>query len=306
MALITLLMNYVALLQDGKLDAVSIATPNNFHYSIVLTALAAGIHVFCEKPLALTQEQAEQMTMAAQRAGVIHGINFQYRALPCFAFARQFILAGHLGTIYHVQADYLQDWEVRSRSWLSENARKWRTTRSISGTGVLGDLGTHLLDLLQNIVEPVTRVNAQWRTIEGLDILTTNETRTDDYTALLIEFAGGALGQLTVSHASFGYENAIHIQIQGSLGALRLSSQQPQKVQLCTRDSLFTWTTTPTNTRCVSPIESFIQGLLTGVQATPNFEDGLSVQCILASAEQSIGSGGCIAVHSGERFPMSS
>lgn len=195
-----------------------------------------------------------------------------------------------------LQADYLQDWGVHPRTWLSEKSRKWRTNRKLSGTGVLGDLGTHMLDLLQSMINEVVTVSAHWRTVEEANTLSSQSTRTDDCAALLVEFAGGALGQLTVSRASLGYNNAIHIQIQGSAGALQVSNQRPQEVQLCSGNSAvehFNWTTmnVPEDTAVDSPAQTFVQGILNNRQFTPNFDDGLSVQRVLAAAEQSTMSG---------------
>src|SRR5262245_45232352 len=129
------------------IDLVDICTPGDSHAEIALAALAAGKHVLCEKPLANTVEEAEAMAAAAEAAagrGQVAMVGFNYRRLPATALARRMVADGRLGTLRHVRVTYLQDWLVDPQFPLT-----WRLQRKHAGSGSLGDLGAHVIDLAQ-------------------------------------------------------------------------------------------------------------------------------------------------------------
>lgn len=136
-----------ALIARDDVQLVDICTPGDSHAEIAIAALEAGKHVLCEKPLANTVEEAEAMTEAARRAaarGQVAMVGFNYRKVPAITYARKLIAEGRLGTLRHVRATYLQDWLVDPGSPLT-----WRLKKEHAGSGALGDLGAHIVDLAQ-------------------------------------------------------------------------------------------------------------------------------------------------------------
>ncbi|MDV9197675.1 Gfo/Idh/MocA family protein, partial [Streptomyces sp. Wh19] len=148
-----------ALIARDDVQLVDICTPGDSHAEIAIAALEAGKHVLCEKPLANTVAEAEAMTEAAERAaarGQVAMVGFNYRRVPAITYARQLIAQGRLGTLRHVRAAYLQDWLVDPESPLT-----WRLERARAGSGALGDLGAHIVDLAQYLAgEPLVGVSA--------------------------------------------------------------------------------------------------------------------------------------------------
>ncbi|MDQ1024845.1 putative dehydrogenase [Streptomyces umbrinus] len=148
-----------ALISRDDVDVVDICTPGDSHAEIAVAALAAGKHVLCEKPLANTVEEAEAMAEAAQAAakrGQVAMVGFNYRRVPATSLARQMVAEGRLGTLRHVRVTYLQDWLVDREFPLT-----WRLRKETAGSGALGDLGAHIVDLAQYLAgEPVVGVSA--------------------------------------------------------------------------------------------------------------------------------------------------
>ncbi|MCI3934036.1 Gfo/Idh/MocA family protein [Streptomyces sp. AN091965] len=148
-----------ALIARDDVDLVDVCTPGDSHAEIAIAALEAGKHVLCEKPLANTVEEAEAMVAAAERArtrGQLAMVGFNYRRVPALALAREMVAAGRLGTLRHVRLTYLQDWLVDPGFPLT-----WRLRRDRAGSGALGDLGAHIVDLAQYLTgELVAGVSA--------------------------------------------------------------------------------------------------------------------------------------------------
>ncbi|MCU0494162.1 MAG: Gfo/Idh/MocA family oxidoreductase [Chloroflexaceae bacterium] len=293
--------DYRTMIETGGLDAVSIATSNDMHHPAALAALAAGLHVFCEKPLALTLAQAEEMTAAAHRAGVVHGVHFIHRTRPYAALAQRLVAGGHLGELTHIRAEYLQDWLLNPATQMPLSAKLWRTSKATAGSGVLGDLGAHLLDMLRAFQVDVTAVSARLRVVEALHPGQATAETTDDHATLLLECANGALVQLTASRVSVGHSNHIQLLVQGSQGALQVDNERLNEVQVCAGPLALerrTWYTLAAEERdkLPSPVESFVQAIAHGTPASPNFDDGLWVQRVLDAAERSAATGERVVV----------
>ena len=144
------------LVERDDIDLIDICTPGDSHAEIALAALAAGKHVLCEKPLANSRAEAEAMTAAAERARTAHGarsaVGFNYRRVPAVSLARQLVAEGRLGRIRHVRAQYLQDWLADPEAPLT-----WRLRAERAGSGSLGDLGAHAVDLAHPSQEGTNR-----------------------------------------------------------------------------------------------------------------------------------------------------
>ncbi|HEY3341262.1 MAG TPA: Gfo/Idh/MocA family oxidoreductase [Anaerolineae bacterium] len=290
------------MMADGNLDAVAIVTSNDAHYAASMAAFAKGLHVMCEKPLAMNVQQALEMSDAAHAAGVIHAVNFTHRNTPCFSLARKLIAAGDIGQPYHVQADYLQDWLLsaeRSTASAPLAARHiWRMDKRVAGSGELGDLGAHVLDLLYGFAGDYSTVSAQLPAFPGLHTSDglPPESISDDISALLLGFQNGAVGQVLTSRVSTGMGDAITVKLFGHEGALLLDDRQPNVLQACLGKPALerrNWATysVSDNERESSPMIQFIQGIATGQQPSFSFDDGLRVQRVLDAAITSFQTG---------------
>ena len=211
---------------------VDVCTPGNTHAEIAIAALEAGKHVLCEKPLANTVAEAEAMAQAAARAaarGVRSMVGFTYRRVPAIALARQLVAEGRLGEIRHVRAQYLQDWIADPSAPMS-----WRLDKSTAGSGALGDIGAHVIDLTQHITgRAISGVSglletfvterplpAETGTLSGVGGSEMGTVTVDDAAAFLARFDGGALGVFEATRFATGRKNAIRIEVNGSAGSL--------------------------------------------------------------------------------------
>ena len=136
-------------------DIVDIAAPTFLHHDVAIEAAKAGKHVFCEKPLCLTVQQAVEMCEAAEKAGIVHYLNHNYRRCPAVSLARQLINEGRLGRLFHWRSAYLQSWIVDPEFPLT-----WQLRKETAGSGPHGDLNSHLVDLARFLVGDITQVTA--------------------------------------------------------------------------------------------------------------------------------------------------
>jgi predicted dehydrogenase len=233
-----------ALVTRDDIDLVDICTPGDSHAEIALAALAAGKHVLCEKPLANTVAEAEAMTRAAEEAygrGRLAMTGFNYRRLPATALARRMVAEGRLGRLRHVRVTYLQDWLVDPAAPLT-----WRLRRERAGSGALGDLGAHVVDLAQYLTgEPLAGVSALTETfvrrrplpaatgggrglsagsadgVEGESQAdATGEVTVDDAAVFTGRFASGALASFEATRCATGRKNSLRLELNGERGSL--------------------------------------------------------------------------------------
>ncbi|MEU8054356.1 Gfo/Idh/MocA family oxidoreductase [Micromonospora oryzae] len=229
------------LVESDEIDVVDICTPGDSHAEIALAALAAGKHVLCEKPLANTVAEAREMAaaaVAAQAAGVRSMCGFTYRRVPAVTLMRQMVAEGRLGTIRHVRAAYLQDWIVDPQFPLV-----WRLQKDKAGSGALGDIGAHIIDMTQYVTgQRITGVSAITETFvkqrplpaeysglaaqaagngvadgQGPDM---GPVTVDDAAVFVARLDDGALATYEASRFATGRKNALRVEINGSLGTL--------------------------------------------------------------------------------------
>jgi predicted dehydrogenase len=216
------------LLARDDIDVVDVAAPGHLHRDISVAAAQAGKHVFCEKPLAFNLREARDMLDAVRRAGVVHMLCHNYRCCPAIALARQMIAAGELGEIRHLRATYLQDWLVDPGFPIN-----WRLRKETAGSGSLGDLGSHLVDLARFLVGEITEVIGLLKTYiterpaegssHGLSAtagMGSERVTVDDATLILARFAGGAIGTLEATRMAPGRKNYNRIEVNGSRGSI--------------------------------------------------------------------------------------
>lgn len=303
-------------------DVVDVVTPGDTHAEIAIAALDAGKHVLCEKPLANTVAEAEAMADAAARAaarGVFAMLGHTYRRLPATTLARDLVAAGRLGEIRQVRAAYLQDWLVDPAV-----PATWRLRRDRAGSGALGDIGAHIVDLTQfitgtSIVEVsgtldtlVRRRPSAVPTAEGADGF--EDVTVDDVAIFHARFDSGVLGTFEATRFATGRKNALRVEVSGSRGALAFDLEDLNALQLYDatappaeqgfRRILVTEPVHPYVAAWWPPghvlgyehafshqVKDVVEAIAGGTQPTPSFADGLQVQRTLAAVEASAGHG---------------
>ncbi|MGV1049847.1 MAG: Gfo/Idh/MocA family protein [Solirubrobacterales bacterium] len=204
---------------DERIDLFDNAGPNNLHAEPTIAAARNGKHVFCEKPLGVSAEQAHAIWSAAEAAGVVHMTAFNYRFFPALRLAREMIEAGELGEIHHFRSAFLDASAVDP----AQRKTSWRFQRDAAGSGALGDLGSHHIDAARFLVGEPVAVSAVARTFVGersgfvVDV--------DDAFEAVVEFENGAIGTLEASRVSAGNVNESRIEIDGSKASLRFDVQ---------------------------------------------------------------------------------
>jgi len=219
--------------------------PNHLHAEPSIAALEAGTPVFCEKPLAPTLDEARAMRDAASEAGVPAGCAFNYRFVPAIQYAKNLIDSGELGEIRHVRGQYLQDWLVDPDApWA------WRMDADLAGSGALGDLGAHTVDLARFLVGEqagdIERVSGHLQTFvderpvyadDGETIEEYRPVTVDDAYSANAEFENGAVGSFEASRFATGHKNDHTIEIHGSEGSLRFGLERLNELEVLTGDS---------------------------------------------------------------------
>ena len=317
-----------ALIQRDDVDLVDICVPGDLHAEIAIAALGAGKHVLCEKPLANTVEEARAMVAAADAArhlGVRAMCGFNYRRVPAVALMRQLIAAGRLGQIRHVRAAYLQDWIVDPQFPLV-----WRLRREVAGSGSLGDIGAHIVDLTQYVTgQQITGVCGITETFvkerplpsasSGLSAsasgATTGPVTVDDAALFLARLSGGAVATYEATRFATGHKNALRVEVNGSAGSLafdleRLSELEFYDASRPATEGGFTriLVTEPEHPYMAAwwppghvigyehsfthEVRDLLEAIATGTDPEPSFADGLGVQLVLDAVERSAAAGG--------------
>ncbi|WP_456317163.1 Gfo/Idh/MocA family protein, partial [Streptomyces bacillaris] len=313
-----------ALIARDDVQLVDICTPGDSHAEIAIAALEAGKHVLCEKPLANTVAEAEAMVRAAEAArarGQVAIVGFNYRKVPAITYARQLIADGRLGTLRHVRASYLQDWLVDPASPLT-----WRLKREHAGSGALGDLGAHIVDLAQYLAgELLTGVSAVAETFvrerpllagasAGLsgraDTAELGEVTVDDAALFTGRLASGALASFEATRMAAGRKNALRLEINGELGSLAFDLERLNELSFhdhtepaATSGFRRILVTEPEHPYLeawwppghglgyehtfVHQARDVIRTIAEGTEPRPSFADGLQVQRVLAAVEES-------------------
>ncbi|WP_205739804.1 Gfo/Idh/MocA family protein [Georgenia sp. SYP-B2076] len=309
-------------LERDDVGLVDICSPGSTHAEIAVAALEAGKHVLVEKPMANTLAEAEAMAAAARAAapsGVRAMVGFSYRRVPAVALARQLVADGRLGTIRQVRAQYLQDWLADPDAPLS-----WRLDKEQAGSGALGDIGAHIVDLAQFITgQRVVGVSAMLDTFvherpvaessDGLHGTAGTErgpVTVDDAASFLARLSGGAPAVFEATRFAWGRKNAMRIEVTGSLGAVAFDFEDMNVLQYfdAVDEDLTAGFRRIVVTEPVHPyvgawwpaghglgyehafthqVVDLVGALAAGEQPTPSFEDGLAVQRVLDAVERS-------------------
>lgn len=293
-------------------DLVDIVTPGDSHAEIAIAALDAGKHVLCEKPLANTVEEAEAMVAAAERAaarGVYAMLGHTYRRVPAVAFARDLVLGGRIGRVTQVRASYLQDWLADPQTPYS-----WRLDKGLAGSGALGDIGAHIIDITQFVTgTPIEAVTGTLRTLTperpmpggGVGTVTV-----DDVALFTARFADGVLGQYEASRFATGRKNGLRFEISGTEGAVAFDLEDLNVLHVHDTRAPITeqgftrvLVTEPQHPYVAAwwpaghmlgyehgfshQVKDLLEDIAAGREPHPSFADGLHVQRVLAAIESS-------------------
>jgi len=304
-----------AVVNRPDVDVIDICTPNNVHAEIAIAAAKAGKHIICEKPLARTVEEARTMHEAVKAAGVIHMVAFNYRRTPAVALAKKYIDDGRIGRILNFRGTYLQDWSADPDSPLS-----WRFQKKIAGSGAVGDIATHVVDLAHYLVGPIAEVNAITTTYNktrplqqgGVDKLGAaekaadaerGEVDVDDEVISMLKFEGGAIGSLEATRNAYGRNNFITLEIHGTKGSIHFNYERRDELQVMFADdpadargfrTVYTGPAHPYGNGLwpipglgigysetkIVECYDFFSAIAKNRQPSPNFEDGLKTELV--------------------------
>ncbi|MCM3872869.1 MAG: Gfo/Idh/MocA family oxidoreductase [Pyrinomonadaceae bacterium] len=293
------------------IDVVDICTPGDSHLPITLAAAENKKAILCEKPLANTITEAEQMLAAVKQNAVIHMICHNYRRVPAVTLARQLIDDGSLGEIFHYRGTYLQDWLVNPNV-----PRVWRVEKAKAGSGALGDIASHSVDLSRYLVGEITEVASLLKTfISERPVEPGSSTMApvdvDDAALSLVKFDSGAVGTIEGSRFATGRKNYNRFEINGSRGSIAFNLERLNELQFYSEEGANSGFRTILATEPTHPYfggwwppghiigyeHSFTHTVLDLIKAideqkipTPNFEDGVRNQKVLDAIERASGS----------------
>jgi predicted dehydrogenase len=311
-----------SVINDPEIDIIDIATPNHLHAEIAIAAAAAGKHIISEKPLARSGAEAKTMYDAVKKAGIVHMVAFNYRRTPAVALAKKYIEEGAIGDILNFRGTYLQDWSADPDGPLS-----WRFQKSIAGSGALGDIGTHVVDMARYLCGEINQVNTQlktWIPTRPIQSGTQDKLGTgaknadapraavdvDDEVISLLEFENGAIGSLEATRNAHGRNNFLTFEIHGTLGSIYFNYERRDELQVAFANDLgdrkgfrtvYTGPAHPYGDG-LWPIPAlgigygetkiieaydFIKAITEGGEVSPNFKDGYQINLIADAMAES-------------------
>ncbi|MCA9091891.1 MAG: Gfo/Idh/MocA family oxidoreductase [Planctomycetaceae bacterium] len=222
------------LIERKDIDLIDIGSPNNTHFEIALAAAKAGKMILCEKPLAMTVKEAEEMTAAVEKAGVPNMVWFNYRRVPAISLAKQVVDEGRIGRPFHYRATYLQDWTI-SEDVPQGGAALWRLDAAVAGSGVTGDLLAHSIDTAMWLNGPIVEVSAATETFvkERVHQETGKKSKVtiDDACMFLARFENGSMGTFESTRYARGRKNYNTFELNGADGSVFFDLEDPQYLQ---------------------------------------------------------------------------
>lgn len=297
--------DYREIMKNPEIDIVDISTPNNTHAEIAIAAARAGKHILCEKPIATSTGDARRMVEEVKKTGVVNQLAFNYRRIPAVVLAKKFIQEGKIGQIISYRGTYLSGGDTTT-------PMGWRQRKDIAGYGVLGDVGTHSLDLARYLCGEVNEVHGVLKTvtpkrplIPGSSEL--HDVENDDEASFSMKFANGAYGAIFASNNCWGRNNYISFELYGTLGAITFRYDRRDELEVCFSDDFADrrgFKTIQTGGpdhpygEGLWPIDGigigfgelkiiecydFVKAIAGGYQATPDFNEGYKL-CLICDA----------------------
>jgi predicted dehydrogenase len=298
-----------AVVTDPSIDIVDICTPNDSHAEIAIAAARSGKAILCEKPLARTVGEAERMVASVKRARVPNMLCHNYRRVPAIALAKEMIERGELGQrIYHFHARYAQDWIADEKFPMV-----WRLQTKTAGSGALGDIGAHIIDLARYLVGEIATVTAVSETFVKRRPSRKGAPRrvdVDDATAVVGRFRNGAILNLEATRFAYGRKNGLSFEVNGSGGSLSFDLEELNRLRFYNatdpeyargfRDIIVTEPSHPYAADWWPPghllgyehsfahtIADFVRAVISKKRVRPDFADGLETQRIISAIERS-------------------
>lgn len=224
--------DWCKMLADERIQLFDNGGPNNWHAEPCIAAAKAGKHIVCEKPLARNAAEAKAMLDAVNHAGVKHMAAFNYRFVPAIRQARLLIESGALGRLYHFRAAYLQEWIMPQYNLPAI----WRLDKNSAGSGTIGDIGSHIIDLARFLAGEIKSVSALTRTFiserQTPDGQARAQVDVDDAFAATVEFENGAIGTLEATRVAAGHKNGLVLEINGEKGSIRFDLERLNELQI--------------------------------------------------------------------------
>jgi len=303
------------------IDIIDIALPQHLHYEVAMAAAKNGNHIFCEKPLAFSRKQAEEMLRAAEEGGVVHYLNHNYRRVPAIMLAKKMIDEGKIGRIFHWRGAYQQDWIVDPDFPLT-----WQLKKETAHAGPHWDLNSHSVDLAQFLVGEIKTVSCLTTNFikerplpgqgakafsSGVDASTEKgEVTVEDAALMMVEFESGAIGSFEATRFATGRKNGNTFEIYGSEGSLRFDLERMNELQYFSnsdpdgiqgfRTILATDPSHPYvdawwppghiigyEHSFVHAMADFIKAIKNRQEIHPNFEDGIKILAVLEAGLES-------------------
>lgn len=289
--------DYHDLLRRDDVHAVVIATPNYLHKPIVLAAIAAGKHVLCEKPIAMSWAEADEMRRAADARGVRHMTAFTYRFVPAMRYIAHLVKSGYVGQPYHFRAQRFQDWGHRPVGW--------RQVQKLAGTGELGDMLSHRIDFAHLLVGKMQRLVARMK--RYIDVRGGQPSDLDDWVSIIADFENGATGVLEstklASGRGEGGRSRDYCEVNGSEGTVIYRLENPLEVQIGKQgdaglrtvpvpEEFLKWPGSARDPRQGDPLVTFrydqdvefVNAIANNRPCVPSFADGAEVQAVMDAA----------------------
>lgn len=316
------------IIDHPEIEAVSLALPNNAYIDVVPRLLKAGKHVFCEKPLGLNSAEAEEMTQAAEEAGVVTSVGFCRRRVPALAAMAQVVKEGGIGKVHSFRASYFADYAANPRS-----PRTWRFLRDVAGGGAVADIGAHIIDTVRFILGDVDEVIAcQLETVikerplptggtghnQGASETEVGEVENDDNAVVSLRTKGGAIGSVNLSRIATGITDVFAIEVYGDKGWAKFESPHSDEFYLCQPEQSDPGFDGPrqiiagpdfpyfSNVACmpgrgvgtgygenlIGEIQEFVAAIVGGGEVTVPFAEAIPTMRIIEAAEKAAETGG--------------
>ena len=287
----------------GEFDAVANVTPDRIHHPTTMQAIAAGKHVFCEKPLATDATKAMEMTEAIERSGKVGMVNLTYRNSPAVQAGRDLVLSGAIGSVRHVEASHLQSWLVGNHwgDWHSESKFLWRLSTGHGSNGALGDIGIHIVDFASyGSGLDVARVFGRLKTFDKAPGNRIGEYTLDanDSFTMSVDFSSGAIGTIQATRTAAGQMDQLRLRVYGETGSVEMIYDTGNStLRACLGEDVHTatWRDVP-----FAPVETnyqrFVAAVGAGTTQEPSFRRAATIQKVLDAAMASDRSGRAEAV----------
>jgi predicted dehydrogenase len=297
------------LLHDPAIDVIDICAPNYLHYPMSFAALAAGKHVYCEKPLALSVAQATELAELARGSGLVHAVGLNYTTNPLVQAAREIVTSGEIGEPVSFTGRYFEDYMAST-----EVPFTWRCDRSLAGSGALADLGSHLINMLHFLLGSPKRLCGDCRTVipKRRELATGRQraVENEDIARAMLELETGVPATIEISRVAGGYKCGLQFEVFGTRGSVAFDQERMNELrlyegaQLNGRAGFKTLLAGPAHpdymSFCPAPghglgindlkvieVRNLLRAIQEGEPFQPDFDEGLRVQTVMEAIEQS-------------------